>query len=1014
MLGYMAIPFNQGALDKLNSERDALQGKLSSSPSAYAGDTAPSGADVSNDLKLTNLKNTIRTMQGQKLKEDWYGKESATASDAPDINGETNKGFLSRVITDLQKPLYGVVGATESLVGKGVKGDLVSNVKDNMSTGHRTFGDLIKKTGAPGWVSAPLGFAADMLFDPVNIATLGTESLVGKVGAGLIRGTAREGLAGGLEAAGKGFTSGLGKDLMNVAEYIPRIPFTPTKLSKTEAFAKASEKIWNQAERYNYLTGVTDPLDTLGKGILGGDAKTGVTLGNYVQDVIEKLPGGPEFVEKFKYDPYKYMQLVKLKDKVLKLTAKTDDLSTISADTGKLLENTSGFVPKAGTSPEISALEKTLADGLDDSVHIAEQGTDSAIHADTMADFEARMIAEGESEGIAKADIQKFVRMNSKKTGIEWYDSVSKQAADKMKEFKVKDVEVGKKLLDGIDFAMKFFKTAKVPMNVASHTNAIVGNVVMDAMAGWDVSKSVPFVTKAYNFLSGKSNAQFILENFMQEASDFSKFVAANPNAFKGTYGFNPTMVGGKYFLDSLIQDGRATGLITAKNEQEVLDSISRMPGEIRKALEDAAEGQGAAKGSLTKSIKEMLDSKGEFRLDTPTEMVENYTKEGVPSMAGDPSSAIRDLDLKGGVYMDFIKKKAAEGNVGFKLLDAAMEKATSIFERHDQASKLGKALYATKEGLTLEELKKLSRMVPEGITRGDVVGESVVSGQKRYRLTWDKATDLVNETNMNYSAMPAFVRMMRSMPIIGSPFVSFTYAAIPKTAKTLMHNPAAFNNINFLLNEFSGDKTPVEKENLKSKYSQWFKSPGLFRVPFTDAHPAYVNIANMLPYYSLSLWNPSQREYKDALPSTLVQAIDKLQLFKDPAGQVMFDYFVLPHLLSEQERPTSQFGQPLYPISATGLDKAGYAARSLGEAFVPGVASVAGLVGGKVAPGATPFVPSYGYRKLANAVQQNNSLGIPSKDSAANLTVKGLAGLAGLQYNNMDLTYLQNKSKKK
>jgi len=1012
-------PFNQKELDSAQNEQDKIQGYLDSSPTAYGGDTTPTAADVANDLKLTKLKNTINTMKGQQLKEDWYGKDSALNTTQPETATKQNQGFLNRTLTALAKPLYGIVGATEAITGQGVKDGVLDNMKENTETGHRTFGDLLGKTGAPGIISAPLGFALDVALDPVNWITAGSTAIVPKAFKGLARGTAKEGLVGGLEAAGKAITTGMGETAMDVGSLIPGV-------RKSSALEKLGNGVWAQNQRYAYLTGKGE-LEGLNKGGMEGlaslgkfNAEDGVTLGTYLEGIIASSPKGQEFLEKFKYDPHQYMQLVKIKDRVLKVMEKTDDLSTVDADVPNLISNISKGTNEfaEATSPELTKIKDTLLEGLDDTDTIANT-TDklSAIHVDNAAEFEARMMAEAEAEGYTKQAIQKYIKMNQNKTGMQFYDNLADAWSNKIKDMKVGDVKAGEAFLNTLAFANKFFKVAKVPMNPASHVNSVLGNIVMDKMAGWDVTETVPEVMKAYKFLQGKAGPQFVLDNFLQEASDYSRFVSAHPNAFKGTYGFDPSMVGGKYFLDKLLKDGRATGLITAKNEQEFLDAMVKMPDDLRAAIESAAEAASGVKGSAVEEVQKLVKDGGIMKMDTPTQMIERYAKEGVPEKAGAPSSVIQDLGITGGAGMDYIKARAEKGDVAYKLLQGLMEKSMNAFEMHDQASKLGKAIYATKTGLTEQSIQTLSRLLPGGIKKTDIVGTAVKNGQKRYRLTWDKATDLVNETNMNYSAMPAFVRMMRSVPIIGAPFVSFSYAMVPKTAKALMHNPESFNQINFMIHELSGAKTPIEKKNLESKYSQWFNSPAMLRVPFMDSHPAYVNLSNFLPYYSMSLWSQSNRNFKEVLPDTMATIVDKGQLFKDPAGQVLFDYFILPMLL-DKERPMSQFGQPLYPESATTLNKIGYGARTLGEAYVPGMAGVLGLPLGapmeQAMPGSSKYIPSYTFRKLANATAQKSPLGIPKNEGSASLVSKAISGLVGVPYDTMDITYLNNTKKKK
>lgn len=77
----------------------------------------------------------------------------------------------------------------------------------------------------------------------------------------------------------------------------------------------------------------------------------------------------------------------------------------------------------------------------------------------------------------------------------------------------------------------------------------------------------------------------------------------------------------------------------------------------------------------------------------------------------------------------------------------------------------------------------------------------------------------------MNYAAMPAAVKVLRSLPM-GSPFFSFQYAMAAKLGQTLVSNPAAFNKVSFALHEASGNKTPLVKEALNSPYYSFLSNP--------------------------------------------------------------------------------------------------------------------------------------------------------------------------------------------
>jgi hypothetical protein len=242
--------------------------------------------------------------------------------------------------------------------------------------------------------------------------------------------------------------------------------------------------------------------------------------------------------------------------------------------------------------------------------------------------------------------------------------------------------------------------------------------------------------------------------------------------------------------------------------------------------------------------------------------------------------------------------------------------------------------------------------------------------GQYLYRLAPKTAIELANVMYLNYNAMPAAVRVMRNFPLLGSPFISFMYGMTLKTGQTLAYNPSAFNKVTFAMSDFGGSKTPLEKKALGTQFYSYLKQPGMFRVPFFDQNPVYLNLTNMIPYYSLNMFSPTQTSYGNSLREQIAGTIQQSPIMKDPAGNVLFENFILPLILGEAIRPQGQFGQPLYPVDATAVEKAGYGLRNFGEAFVPNIASYAGLL---TPEAAADYIPSYRWRQLSKAKAGKN-----------------------------------------
>ena len=339
-------------------------------------------------------------------------------------------------------------------------------------------------------------------------------------------------------------------------------------------------------------------------------------------------------------------------------------------------------------------------------------------------------------------------------------------------------------------------------------------------------------------------------------------------------------------------------------------------------------------------------------------------------------------------------------GNRAASLFYKASITSMESYARVDQTYRVGLALHLTKNGVSSKELKLIARRMPIDIADVTKAGES-------YRLSPVKSMEIAQETYMNYLAMPSFVKIMRTLPLAGFPFVSFAYGMTALSAKTLMYNPAFYNRVQFMLKELSGRKSPLEKEALESEYYSWLDKPGMLRVPFFQENPLYLNVANMLPHYTMNALQPTERTYADRYGTTIASIIDKSPFFKTPDGQVMLDYLILPSILKE-ERAKGMFGQPLWEKDAGPLKKAGYAARSLIESVVPPATGFAGLgtAIGMPPEGALPYIPSFRMRHLGFATKGKTSIGAISKEPATERVAKIMTAMAGFPFYSVDIKY--------
>jgi hypothetical protein len=359
------------------------------------------------------------------------------------------------------------------------------------------------------------------------------------------------------------------------------------------------------------------------------------------------------------------------------------------------------------------------------------------------------------------------------------------------------------------------------------------------------------------------------------------------------------------------------------------------------------------------------------------------------------------------------IKHKLARLAVGYT-------NRSKDFQKIDQMNKFADFSRMVRDGIPEKELLKITnntmatnaRLFPE-----DIVGATWKNGEKYFTIKPDKAMEIVNDIYMNYAAMPAFIRTLRTLPVVGSPFYAFSWAMMTKTGKTVLNNPAAFNKINFFLQELESDKSPLEREALKSKYYSYLDKPGMINlgdnIPFFKGHPIYVNLAQMVPYYSLQIFNPSQRGFNDDIRGQFATAIDKSPLFKDPVGQMLMDYVVLPAIIQDQT-PVNMFGTPLYEKDASLAAKMAYAMRTLGEAVTPSLPSAVATTMLPLTDEQMKWFPSYQGRKTGYAVRGKTAVGVIGNEDAASRGMRAWLSIAGVNLYPVDLVNISNEIKKR
>lgn len=1042
-------------LSTLDKQQAALDAKKGSSFSFYSGLT-PTNKDVLTDIQLRDLKAREEKLKSNLLSQKYYGKQ---VPGEETTSQESRQGLIGKGLDILSRPLYGVVGAASYLTGKGKK-TLGASVEESVKA-RDTWGDLLKRMNVMPSVASTLGFGLDVITDPVNLLSGGLVGLertaLGKVAKGAVTKGAEGAVKTAVKAGALKTASGLSKLAYRVADAVPGIKVNRKAIKVADDMMKAGVEAGTpeytaaiRAALYPSEKGVGKVVGAVREGVrklgekslkLGEKAmaeskKYDELVGFNMNDVLEaradresiagkiksflvQLPGGENLISKFEYNPNRWTQQAKLWDLMQKaykeqgreitqvwnpLAKRMESPTMMEID--KFLEDVSTkanipetAVTKFSTRKEaINALEKDIAEGYD--LFKAEKG---AVAVDNALEAKEALLAElRNNKNIGAAFDVMRQHMSAEELG----------AADKVRDFiskkiKIKNVEAGQKFLNVYDKFMGFFIKAKISsLSPASMVYAVLGNATMQHMSGINMLR--PEVYKrlgdaAALLTAGRIGGVKKMEKALTELltdpqmSRFLETHGGSGGAFTKSIGLDLKKLGTSTVFEQIINKATKSGAFKDLGSEAFQREVV---ADLNDAMRDPA-------------IRNLM------RQSTPLEF---YMREG--------ADAIKKSEIPTGIlpnelapYKAFLKlqekiaARAKEGSRGAKVLNWALNRSRD-FELTDQTWKLENFLLLTQDGLTERELLKMTNnFITTGarIRPEDITNAVYRNGEKYYKLSPEKALEVANETFMNYAAMPAFVKAVRSMPIVGSPFFAFTYAMLAKTGKTLLTNPAAFNQVNFLMKELEKEKSPLEREALKSQYYAWMDKPGMINlgenVPFFKGHPIYLNLAQMIPYYSMNILNPSERKFNADVRGQVASVIDRSPVLKTPVGQILMDYVILPSIIAD-EQPQNMFGGPLYAEGTKAPEKVARAGKSLAEAVFP--SSIAPIGMAPIPDDILRWLPSYPAQKLGFAVRGKNTLGITGEEDPASRGLRAWLSLAGVNLYPVDLKNLSNEIKKR
>ncbi len=1010
--------------------------------------------DATSDLQLKTLQKELKVANAAYQSSRWYGDQTQEEIQTKE---EPTKPYFYRLLDAVGRPQRMVVGAAKYALGKADEKSLFEAMNANVQK-KDGFGDIIQSYGVPHAIAAPIGFAADVVTDPVNFVGFGgalrANSIIGKVGAGVRYGGKKE--VGALAAAKAGLEAGVAAKTAKLAKYVPfskesawREAVNTAAETKGKIFdemlgSTALEDAMKRSQRSIFnpkgeARGVGSASQTfydlrkavgekwgakaihawdmfLGKGNLAwtetqrlmkaaekeGIFKTSLeVIPDEGMDVLnrktiaERLKQGRKNPETGEYEPWKSKSGISAEEW-------TKDMPVANLPENNISEVAS-FADDV--EPELRAdiawARRQVNDGK-----LVVSDPQEVVRANRFIDLAERLNQELETD-VGMADVLDIINTRMKtRDGVDVLGLarqklgkyILKQGAEP--SLKKTAAVVAKGMAEVSEVMNGYFKNAVIGVGntLTSIEGAIIGNPMMRAAMGLSITDPKYWGRRvgAFKTLIGRSKPEFI--DMVLKNPDIEKFAKETPELFEKIFGFRYEGL----TMQGLVSEMKNTAEHYLPEEfakfRENPQGFKKMISEAIKSLgvEGAENPLGRFSNMFEEWEKRFLKTEG--RLPTPDEYPEWERGIGYTSQMIDFGAFHAHKKL--------ISRYAQTKGGAWKILDAYLTKPMAWYDLADQTDRLGTFLNLVEDGIPESSLTKLSKFVsltPEDVQKG-ITGYVFRDGEKMYKLTGEKAAEVVSTMYLNYAALPGFLRTMRSLPLAGAPFASFSTGMLAKTIQTMVYNPSYVSHMDQFLREVSDDPTPAEQEALKTKYYSFIKEdPMMLRLgelPFFRNNPVYLNAKGWNPFVA-NVFSPSQRVWSDTFKGNVGQFIDSLPFFKQPGGSALLSYFILPSFLEEGEQPQGVFGQPLYPKDASLLEKSKYFARDIASPYVPKLPSalLGTLTGGNLPDSVLQYAPS-AYGTAAYAAQGRSSVGAGSQESItkrpAERMVRNLLGTLG------------------
>lgn len=198
-------------------------------------------------------------------------------------------------------------------------------------------------------------------------------------------------------------------------------------------------------------------------------------------------------------------------------------------------------------------------------------------------------------------------------------------------------------------------------------------------------------------------------------------------------------------------------------------------------------------------------------------------------------------------VYLDALSDMAKQGG------HYKEAKAAGLLGRTFYAAEIKEWLEATTKGRSwLKHLRKPGKFYQAS---EDFFKLAVFKHQRNIGKTIQEAAQIAESALFDYSKVPPSIKALRSS-IIGVPFITFPYKALPALGKAFVETPTRFAQYQRVFKAVEGLSTKEEREAEAKVKPDWMTRFGrqFLKLPTQDKHgrSQYLDISYIMPWFSM------------------------------------------------------------------------------------------------------------------------------------------------------------------